>query len=279
MDHVLGGPGDDVGLADRAAALGHHGAGDHGGVEQDADGAVDVDLVVEHEAVPAGRLRRRGHAADHLQPGRLRPQAVQHALGRERERVGQQHEDPVGVVLGPGRQAGQGPAAVEPLRLQADRLDGPHPAGPEADRGPLFDLAGPAHDRAGGGPEQRPGPQHRADGLGDLGHEPEVRRGDEQDREVGLLADLLQDLAHHLARGLGGQRVLGDGGAEAHVGGGSIVYGTERTGPWSTRHRATTVPYSSKSISPRTRRCVNRPGSTCSGWTLRASCSPPDSRS
>ncbi len=51
---------------------------------------------------------------------------------------------------------------------------------------------------------------------GDVLQCPLVGSGHEQHRQVGRFAEALEQLAHHLAGGLGGERVLREGGGEGH---------------------------------------------------------------
>ena len=117
-------------------------------VQEHADGAVVEHGVVEHQTVAArgpGRPRpcpRR--------PARLgafaRSRSSTPSAGIVKGSASSRSTRAVASSVSAGRPVSAQPA-VEALGLQADRLDGPDVAGPEADGRPLLDLPGAADDR------------------------------------------------------------------------------------------------------------------------------------
>ena len=77
LDEVVLAAGDDIGAADRPAALRHERADlDAAAIDEHADRALVDDVVVEHEAVPTRAPRRRRQPADDLQAGKVAVDAL-----------------------------------------------------------------------------------------------------------------------------------------------------------------------------------------------------------
>jgi hypothetical protein len=209
--HVAVDSGDDEGIADGSAPLrddGLDGAGRH----DHAHRAASVDGTVQDEAVAARYRRRRRQTTDDREVGHPLGQLGQQAVDGKRERVGDQHHRAAGDI---GGEAADGPSAGAALRIHPDghsSLDAP---GPEADRRALLDLAGVPDDRHGRGPHQQPRRQHGPHGVDDLVDLAQVARRDEHHRNVGLGADRVEHLAHHLAGRVPEQRMLRQCGPEA----------------------------------------------------------------
>ena len=232
------GPGDDERLADRPAALRHHG-GDGGALDQDADGAVVHQVAVEHEAVAPRPPRRRRHAAEDAEVRVVAPELGEEGVDGERERVGQQ-EQGAGAVGGGVVEAGHHPAVEGLLGAEAHRCQLTAEAGGEQ-RHPRLVLHAPgaAQDGVGRGADEHARVQEVLDGPGDVLQRPGVGCGHEEAGEVGLGAELLEDLADDLPHGGGGDGVLGEGRGEVHRHtGGRRVRGTGCHGPRSIRQRA-----------------------------------------
>ena len=208
-------PGDHHGLADRPAALAHDGADELLTAGGGADGSVAVDGVVEDEGVRSGYPGGRGQSADHGDVGPDGGQLVDQAFGGEREGIGEQQQ---GGALGEvGRDALDGDRVAVGSCGQPERSDGAGPRRPHRQRGDVLRLRGAQASTAlAADPTSRPGRQDRTDGGGDLAEELDVRRAGEDQHEVGLDAADLDDASEDLADGIGGDRVLGQGGGEGH---------------------------------------------------------------
>ena len=117
---------------------------------------------------------------------------------------------------------------------------------PQAHRGLLLDLTPAAEHRHASRAHEAVGGQRGPDGGGDVLERTEVGAGHEHHGHVGPRPERVEERADHLARGVGGEGVLGERGGDLHVGGGaagrpaqdtgaSRVYGTTITGPRSMR--------------------------------------------
>src|SRR5690242_15344027 len=158
LDEVLIAPGDDVGAADRTAALRYERADlDAAAVDEHADRALVDDVVVEYQAVPTRAPRRRRQPTDDLQAGEVAVDALEERIDRERERVREEQQAPGRLVeRRPARQRGTVGRLLDPQRDRRER--GTVETGCEdGEGGVLLDLVGTAGDRDGGTADEHPG--------------------------------------------------------------------------------------------------------------------------
>ena len=105
---------------------------------------------------------------------------------------------------------------------RADRVDGADRAaearGPQRHGGTLLDLAGAARDRHRGHAHEHPRVEGGSHGGADVLEGAPVSVGDEDHGDIGsAAAEGLEDVADHLAGGVGGERVLGERRSEGHA--------------------------------------------------------------
>ena len=216
VDDVALRPGDDHRLAERTAALRHERLDDVPGRQQHADRAVVVEAAVEHEAVAARAAGRRREPADRRSRPARASSSSSASAGNENGSASSTSVEPgVGVV----RQAAERPGPRRPsTRLEPHRRHGSGRPGPERRARSCSSTSWPPRQqRHRGGADQGARPQHRVHGADHVLERAGHRGGGEQHGEVGLGRHRLEDLAEHLAGGLGGDRVLGEGGGEGHV--------------------------------------------------------------
>ena len=175
----------DRGLAsDRPAALRDDGE-DRQARDDGADGALRVHRVVQDERLRARPPPAGGDPADERDPLVRLVQPRQERPDREREGIDEQRDQPRIVELGKARHRdpllrlhGRG---VEALDLRARQRTRPH-----GHRGALLELADTRDHSLGDAAEQVPGRELLADGLGGRLGLVQVRRGEEDEREVDL---------------------------------------------------------------------------------------------
>jgi hypothetical protein len=218
---------DDVALAagdrergpDRPAALADHGPDVDRADQGDAGGPAVEDLGAADQPVPARLARARDHAADDRQAGLLGVEALQEAVGREGERVGQQqHAGPLaGRQVGPAADADPVVQGQDPQR---ERLDGHarERGHPDGQARLLLQLAAAADHPLGGAADDGRGAGALRQAEGDAGGGVGVLHREEAHHQVGGPAELAEGGRDDLVEGAGVVGGGGDGGAEGEHG-------------------------------------------------------------
>jgi hypothetical protein len=182
VDAVALTAGDHRIVSDRPAALrddSEDGRPRHDG----ADGALAVHCVVHDQRLRAWPASAGGDPAYERDPFVRLVQVRQERPGREREGIDEQRDEPGVVELGKARHCdpilrlhGRGVEAVDLRSRKRTRPDG--------HRGTLLELADTGDHSLGDAAEQMPRRELLTDGLGGRLHLVQMRRREEQEREV-----------------------------------------------------------------------------------------------
>ena len=192
-------------VSDRPAAL--RDDGEDGRPRDDgADGALAVHRVVQDQRLRARPAPAGGDPAHERDPFVRLVQARQELPGREGEGIDEQRDEPGVVELGKSRHRdlilrlhGRGVEALDLRPRQRTRPDG--------HRRTLLELADTGDHSLGDAAEQVPRRELLTDGLGGRLHLVQMRRREEQEREVDRVpaAPAAASLARRLRRGLPGR--------------------------------------------------------------------------
>jgi hypothetical protein len=190
-------------VSDRPAAL-RDDSEDNRPRDDGADGALAVHCVVEDQRLRAGPASAGGDPADERDPFVRLVQARQERPGREGEGIDEQRDEPGVVELGKARHCdsilrlhGRGVEALDLRPRQRTRPDG--------QRRTLLELADAGDHSLGDAAEQVPRRELLMDGLGGRLDLVQMRRREEQEREIDLAPRVAASRTRRLRRGLPGR--------------------------------------------------------------------------